>query len=133
MGTNDKQKNEVHDRGKEALRPKLSTILATVLAVLNLMLAFTPQFEVYYLAPIGILGATSVVVQYRKPFLSKVLSIGAALISLVVGIAALAATIMIYPSLGSDLYSFFDVNLIHLIYLALSLATLVSIKEKPIS
>jgi hypothetical protein len=133
LGTNVTEKNKAQEERKGTLRSASSMVLVIVLAVMNIMLAFTPQFEIYYLAPIGILGATSVVLYYRKPFLGKVLSFGAAIISLTVGITAIVSTIIMYPSLGRDLYSFIDANLIHLIYLALSIAALVSIKQKSIS
>jgi hypothetical protein len=128
------QKGKEQEGGKETFKPTLPEALAAILAALNLVIAATPQFEVYYMAPIGILGASSIVVQHRKPFFGWLLSLGAAILSLSVGIVAVSTSVVIYPFLGKDPLLFFEVNLVHLIYLALSIATFfVLIKQRPIS
>ncbi|MBO3803465.1 MAG: hypothetical protein JTT11_06270 [Candidatus Brockarchaeota archaeon] len=134
MGAETRQEGKGRVGGSGFSRPAFPEALAGVLAALNLILAASPQFEIYYLAPIGVMGASSIFAKHRKPFLGWALSFGAALLSLSVGAAAVASSVAIYPTLRSDAFSFLEANIVHLAYLALSVAAfLVSVKRKPAS
>lgn len=114
---------EKSTEAQQVRRSKASTVLTGILAVFNIFLAFSPPFEVVYLAMVGGVGGASVVMEYTKLPWARHLSIGAALMSLTAAVSAIISSLIIYPF---ALLSFLSMNLIHFLYLFVSIVSLLA-------
>jgi len=112
---------EKSTEAQQVRRPKASTVLTGILAVFNIFLAFSPPFEVVYLAMVGGVGGASVIMDYTKLPWARHLSIGAALMSLTAAVSAIISSLIIYP-----FASFLSMNLIHFLYLFVSIVSLLA-------
>jgi len=109
---------------KATPRPTISTIFTGILAAFNIFLAITPQFEIIYLALVGVVGGASVVMDYMKLPWARSLSMGAALISITAAVSAITSALILYPLIRTDVVQFLSMNLVSLLYLSVSIVSL---------